>query len=171
MIELLLKPIIWFCIKTGRVFDITGTGGPEDVYLRRYYVVQSKYFNIFIHLFLRSDRDDMHDHPWNFGTYVVRGAYAEEVPGELLSFDGDKSVHAIRTNIRSVHYNRWATRKATQLHRVKLDRELTLKDKDKATMTVCFTGKTRRDWGFVKDGKWVFWKKYLGLPDDAPTRG
>lgn len=164
LVELLLRPIIWACIKTGRVFNITGTDGPEDIYLIRYYVVQSKWFNIFIHIFLRSDRDDIHDHPWSFGTYVVRGSYKEQVPFGY-------GVDVLKTNHRSTTENRWATRKAEQLHRVKLDRELTIKEKDQATMTVCFTGRTRREWGFVKDGVWIHWKKYLGLPEDAPTRG
>jgi hypothetical protein len=166
LIELLLKPIIWFCIKTGRVFNITGTGPDTDIYLIRYYVFQNKYFNVFIHIFLRSDRDDMHDHPWNFGTYVVRGAYKEQVPDPI-----EGSPDNLKINNRSVNENRWATRKATQLHRVIVSKELTFAQRDQGTMTVCFTGRTRRDWGFVKDGQWVFWKKYLGLPDDAPTRG
>lgn len=113
----------------------------------------------------------MHDHPWDFATYVVRGGYKEQVPGQLMRFDGDQSIHSIQTNNRYVHENRWAKRRATQLHRVKLTQDYTVDQKDIAPMTVCFTGPTKRDWGFVKDGKWVFWKKYLGLPDDAPTRG
>lgn len=170
LIELLLKPIIWICIKTGRVFNITGTGGAEDVYLIRYYVVKSSWFNIFIHIFLRSDRDDMHDHPWNFGTYVVRGSYREEVPNPEDAKPGVWTP-TIQTNLRGTIHARWATRKAEQLHRVKLDKELKFSEKDQGTMTICFTGRTRRDWGFMKDGKWTLWTKYLGLPDNTPTRG
>jgi hypothetical protein len=104
LIELLIQPIIWFCIKTGRVFNITGTGADTDVYLIRYYVFQNKYFNVFIHIFLRSDRDDMHDHPWNFGTYVVRGSYNEEV----VNTEPTKTTWTptIKINHRSTEYKR-----------------------------------------------------------------
>jgi hypothetical protein len=168
LIELLLKPVIRLCEKTGRVFNITGTGADTDVYLIKYYVFQNKYFNVFIHIFLRSDRDDMHDHPWNFGTYVIRKGYKEEV---INPEDPRVFIPTILVNVRDVCQNRWATRKAETLHRVKLYHEFTMAEKDIAPMTVCITGPTKRDWGFVKDGKWIFWKKYLGLPDDEPTRG
>lgn len=158
--------LIWLCEKTGRTFNITGTGDDTDVYLIRYYVIQSRFFNFFIHRFLRSDRDDLHDHPWNFGTYVVKGGYREQVPNSQ-EFGGPN----YRINERSTERNQWATRKAEQLHRVVVDQELTYVQKDQATITLCFTGRTRRDWGFVKDGKWVFWKRYLGLPDDVKSRG
>jgi hypothetical protein len=168
LIETLVKPLIKLCELTGRVFEITGTGGDTDVYLIRYYIFQSKYFNIFIHRFMRSDRDDMHDHPWNFGTYVVKGGYAEQVP---VSDSINSSSIRIKTNFRSTVQARWATRKAEQLHRVMLDRSYTMSEKELAPITICVTGRTRRDWGFVKDGQWIFWKKYLGLPEDAPSRG
>lgn len=178
MIETLLKPLIWFCEKTGRVLKITGTGPDTDVYLIRYYVIQSRWFNFFIHIFLRSDRDDMHDHPWDFGTYVVRGGYNEEVPCKYaLVGIPETETNGYAINFRTTAKNRWATRKAEQLHRVKLPRDYSISEKDIAPMTVCFTGRTRRDWGFVKvspngqDSEWIFWKKYLGLPEDAPTRG
>ena len=78
MIEWLTEKLMAWCTKRGKVFKITGTGGADDVYLIRYYVLKSKYLNVFIHQFLRSDRDDLHDHPWNFCTYLVRGAYDEK---------------------------------------------------------------------------------------------
>lgn len=156
--------LIYLCEKTGRTFNITGLGEDTDVYLIRYYVFQSKYFNFFIHRFLRSDRDDMHDHPWNFGTYVVKGSYTEEVPAPQYA-------NPVLRRIRSETERRWATRKAEQLHRVVVEKNLTYAEKDQATITLCFTGRTRRDWGFVKDGKWIFWKTYLGLPDDVKSRG
>lgn len=176
LILALTNLLIYFCEKTGRTFNITGTGDDTDVYLIRYYVIQSKYFNFFIHRFLRSDRDDMHDHPWNFGTYVVKGGYREQVPDcdfctELPNIQQANGHDRIKINERSTKRNQWATRKAEQLHRVVVDQELTYDQKDQATITLCFTGRTRRDWGFVKDGKWIFWKRYLGLPDDVKSRG
>ena len=34
-------------------------------------------FNIFIHKFLKSDPDDLHDHPWAFRTLILKGGYWE----------------------------------------------------------------------------------------------
>jgi hypothetical protein len=28
-----------------------------------------------------------------------------------------------------------------------------------------FTGKTFRAWGFIKEDRWVFWRRYLGVWD------
>ena len=42
----------------------------KEPYLERYYLFlkdrQIFPFNIFLHKFLKSDPDDLHDHPWNF---------------------------------------------------------------------------------------------------------
>lgn len=167
-LELLTRPLIWFCEKTGRYFYITGTD-PTDVYLIRYYVVRSKYFNFFIHIFLRSDRDDLHDHPWNFCTYLVRGAYTED-------FALNRDVTNMVPNYRDMKRNRFVTRKAEDLHRV-IVKSRKFENKNEAPMTLFFSGPVRRDWGFVKldpvtkEQKWIFWKTYLGLPLDAPSRG
>ena len=94
----------------------------------------------------------------------------------------------LRRNVRTTNWNRWGTRKAEQLHRVVLSSSYTMAEKDEAPMTICFTGRTRRDWGFMKvlpsyedknkiqgllanDQRWIHWKKYLGLPEDTPSRG
>lgn len=179
IVEWLLKPIMWLCEKTGRVNYITGTS-PDDVYLIRYYIVRSKYFNCFIHIFMRSDKDDPHDHPWDFATYLVRGSYTE------FKFDPahwimDKTVRknyvlkpgGYRIPVRQ---NTLVFRKATDLHKVVTDRNYVKAEKDQAPLTLFFSGPTKRDWGFVKINDdqtltWIKWTKYLGLPDDAPSRG
>lgn len=181
LIEKLTNSLMDWCRKKGRVFNITGTGGAEDIYLIRYYVVQTRFFNFFIHQFLRSDRDDLHDHPWFFATYLVRGAYTETKYNQVLK----KSEITRRINVpcmfnrecdeHNVKLNTWVFRKATDQHKVTVDEDLKFAERDRAALTLCFTGPVIRDWGFIKDNgferKWIFWKKYLGLPDDAPGRG
>lgn len=192
MIKLLTKTLIWFCEKTGRILKITGTSGPEDVYLVRYFVIRSKYFNFFIHRFLRSDRDDLHDHPWNFITYLVDGAYKER---KWNPETGEIDVN-VRWNFRSKFashkMNRLIFRKATDQHQVVLYSELKPHQIAEAILTICVTGPTKREWGFIKtepaysDGKdgstpgstivkynrhWIPWRTYLNLPEDMPGRG
>jgi hypothetical protein len=76
--------------------------------------------------------------------------------------------------------NRIVFRKATDQHQVVVDRELKEYDKDYAPLTICVTGPTRREWGFVTTKSlfpgdlcrtWVPWREYLGLPPDEPGRG
>ena len=73
-------------------FDATGTpivDGLEtdhielngDVYMRRFYLQRSKQMSVRVHHILRSDAGiDLHDHPWDFTSYVLKGAYTEITP-------------------------------------------------------------------------------------------
>ena len=53
-------------------------------YLERYYVFLKDRnwfpFNVFIHKFLKSDPDDVHDHPWPYATLILKGGYFEWTP-------------------------------------------------------------------------------------------
>lgn len=201
MIEKLTERLMAWCERKGRVLKITGTGADTDTYLIRYYVIQSRWFNFFIHQFLRSDRDDMHDHPWDFVTYLVRGGYREQrwqdglvtetrrsnYPlTEFAGMSGEMERHLKRRN-------RFVFRKATDQHKVLVYQTLTEAQKADAALTICITGPTRRVWGFWKTEKvtvpcpdkrnacavahfikmrvWVDWRDYLGLPRDAKSRG
>lgn len=157
------KKLMAWCEKKGRVIKITGTAGPDDVYLIRHLVIRSRFFNFYIHQFLRSDRDDLHDHPWNFCTLLLRGAYTEQFK--------DRTSDAIISVRRTTSLNKLVFRRATDLHRVVVDRDLKEKDKEQSALTLFFSGPKKREWGFVKDGEWQKWTKYLGLPDDTPSRG
>lgn len=162
MLEKFLKRVIGWCERTGRVEYITGTT-PKDIYLIRYLVVNRDWLKVYIHIFLRSDRDDPHDHPWDFWTRMVRGTYKEELfqygsGGKLLNF---------AQNSRSCSENAWVRRKATDVHRIRLRRSYQLKHKDDAPMTLFFAGARKRPWGFIKNGRWISWKTYLGIPEQG----
>jgi hypothetical protein len=55
-----------------------------EPYLERYYVFlkdRKRFpFNIFVHKFLKSDPDDVHDHPWPYATLILKGGYWEWRP-------------------------------------------------------------------------------------------
>lgn len=174
IIERGTESLMNWCRKTGRVLHITGTGGPDDIYLIRYYLLKSKYLNIFIHQFLRSDRDDLHDHPWNFATFLVRGAYTEHKWNEKL---GREELTRRTSGVnRLVFYrkhfcpaggyweklmdsaqllelkpqSRLVFRKATDQHKVMVDHSFTFEERRFAPLTICVTGPTIRTWGFIK---------------------
>ena len=60
----------------------------NEPYLERYYLFlkdrSSFPFNIFLHKFLKSDPDDLHDHPWGYFTFILGGGYWEYTHWQTL---------------------------------------------------------------------------------------
>src|SRR3954466_1246173 len=56
-------------------------GGEDDPYIRRWWVIpRNRFFNIYLHQFLRSDDDRaLHDHPWVNCSILLRGEYIEHL--------------------------------------------------------------------------------------------
>lgn len=120
--------------------------------------------SIRIHHICRPDQDrDLHDHPWNARTFVLRGWYVEERPferlteAEALSADG----MSIDDVTRSIHYRLpgYTGRLLFgQYHRI-------CQVSDGGVWTLFITGRKRGTWGFLVDGQKVPWRTYLGLDD------
>ena len=126
----------------------------DEPYLERYYLFlkDRKWFpfNIFIHKFLKSDPDDVHDHPWPYATLILKGGYWEWIPqfnslgqkiGELATWRG------------AGHFRICS---AKSFHRIELDPNVT-------AWTLFMPGPQQREWGFLNKGRWVQWEKYLEL--------
>ena len=48
------------------------------LHFRRYRLLQTPWFAIYVHQICRSDEErDPHDHPWNFTSVILEGAYRE----------------------------------------------------------------------------------------------
>jgi len=114
------------------------------VYLRRLRVVSCPWFGIYIHWFYASDDDSLHDHPWSFLTFILRGGYWEHTPGPKGSVL--KRWHAPWTV-------RWCP--AHWLHRVEID-------PNHRPVTLVFRGGQIRRWGFQTHTGWVPWPEYKG---------
>lgn len=124
----------------------------NEPYLERYYLFlkdRKRFpFNVFLHKFLKSDPDDVHDHPWPYFTLILRGGYWEWIPqfnskGEKV---GELSVW------RSPGHFRFC--KASSYHRIELDPTVTC-------WTLFCPGPQQKDWGFLSKGRWVQWEQYL----------
>jgi hypothetical protein len=124
----------------------------DEPYLERYYLFlkdRDRFpFNVFLHKFLKSDPDDVHDHPWPYATLILRGGYYEWQPqfnsagqkiGEIAKWCGAGSF-------------RWAG--ANTYHRIELDPTITC-------WTLFMPGRKCRDWGFLVRNQWVQWEQYL----------
>lgn len=106
--------------------------------MRRWYILPFRHspkgMALLVHCFFRSDMDRaVHDHPWNYLTFPIRG-YIEHLP------DG------------SAHYRkpfRFYYRPAEWQHWVEVTHN--------RTWTILIKLKTRRNWGFITKSGWVIW--------------
>jgi len=123
-----------------------------DPYLERYYIFLKDRtwfpFNIFLHKFLKSDPDDVHDHPWPYTTLILKGGYYEWLPefnvyGEQV---GEKRLW------RGPGHFRFST--AHSFHRIELKQGI-------ECWTLFMPGPQRREWGFLVNNNWIHHSQYL----------
>ena len=124
----------------------------NEPYLERYYLFlrdRERFpFNIFLHKFLKSDPDDVHDHPWPYATVILKGGYWEWIP------------HFDTVGRKTGEYQVWRgpghfrVSKANSFHRIELDPDIT-------AWTLFMPGPKQRDWGFLVQNKWIQWEQYL----------
>mgnify|MGYP006950337616 CR=1 FL=1 len=124
----------------------------SEPYLERYYLFLkdrgSFPFNVFVHKFLKSDPDDLHDHPWSYATIILKGGYYEWVP--TYDSQGNKLCEvAVWRGPGSFRVS-----SADSFHRIELDPAVTC-------WTLFMPGPKQREWGFVQRGKWIRHDEYL----------
>ena len=116
-------------------------------YLERYYIFlknRDKFpFNIFIHKFLKSDFEDLHDHPWDFISIPIWPGYWE------YTYDNNIILKKWRKPF-SLKYS-----KAEKLHRVELN------NKFNYCWTLFIPLKTKREWGFKTSNGWIHNNDYF----------
>ena len=115
------------------------------VHFRRYRLLKTPWFALYIHQICESDMDDdMHDHPWNFSSLILSGAYQETY---LLAPDFDKGGSRCYLSGDVIEHE------SGDIHKIKL---LTSE-----VWTLVFTSGPKREWGYqLKDGTWVDHNKY-----------
>lgn len=147
-------------------------GGHERPYLRRHWMLpRNRFFNVYVHQFLRSDDDRaLHDHPWLFNvSWLIDGEYIEHT----IAAGG---IH-VRTHRRPGAFKfRWGPAP----HRVELIAPVVLRggtgealvtSDPQVCWTVFFTGPIVRDWGFhCPERGWIHWKRFTAA-DDAGAVG
>ena len=143
----------YFMVKFDR-YRVINDRQDAEPYLLRYYVFikDRSYFpfNVFLHKFLKSDPDDVHDHPWPFITIILYGGYWEYKPE---STDNNGKILKLSCKWWGAGSIRYAP--STQLHRIELDPDV------KNTWTLFIPGPKQRDWGFKTDKGWIHNESYL----------
>lgn len=115
---------------------ITRLGSDDKApYLIRLSLINTPWFSLKLHRILLSDDDCMHDHPWTFISFILKGGYVEQTPaGKKLYGPG------------SVLY-----RPAKFIHRLEIYQP---------AITLVITFKKVREWGFITPKGWIEWFRY-----------
>jgi hypothetical protein len=132
--------------------------GGESPYLLRWFLIpRNGWMNIYLHKFLRDDDDRaLHDHPWWFVSFMLKGAYLETTPHP-------NSEYGTQTKVRSAPSV--AYRPAAARHRVTL-----FKNQDgsaKPCWTIVITGRKAREWGFWCPKGFVPWSEFVEPTDEG----
>jgi len=147
----MLKTIAKFLTKIGRQRIVLDRQSNEP-YLERYYLFlkdRTRFpFNVFLHRFLKSDPDDVHDHPWPYATLILKGGYYEWLPkfndkGEKI---GEIAVWRAPGHFRFC--------RADSYHRIELDPNV-------ECWTLFMPGPQKREWGFLVNNKWTPHEQYI----------
>jgi hypothetical protein len=122
----------------------------QEPYLERYYIFlkdRKRFpFNVFLHKFLKSDPDNLHDHPWPYFTLILWGGYWEWVPAP------EHGEHAQLKKWRGPGHFRFCN--ATSFHRIEVEQGVT-------AWTLFVPGPQKREWGFQVGDDWVGHDQYF----------
>ena len=149
-------------------------------YMERYWVFNpkgffSRWFTARVHVIKRGDADrHLHDHPWSYTTFILKGGYTEVTHFEKLNEamkhswrEGEKNaVHRIQYNTEMdkwecrVYYGSGSIihRKAGSPHR------LEVAEGESAT-TLFVMGNYQNKWGFYTPEGKIYWRDYLDKED------
>lgn len=112
-------------------------------YLWRLRIVQTPWFAIYLHRFDSPDQQGLHDHPWPFVSFILRGGYMER----------RINPRTLEVSAKHVRFFNWKGL-ADAHYIVKLDRT--------PTWSLVLTGRRRKSFGFMEltDTGYV-WTHYI----------
>lgn len=115
-------------------------------------------FTWYLHQFVQSDDDRaMHDHPWRWWSFLLRGAYYEYRP---WSFRRNHAGVMVPSGTTIHYYEAGSIRsgQATDIHRIELARGA--HRQELPTWTWFFVAEKEREWGFWCPQGWKFWRDF-----------
>lgn len=128
-------------------------GDGDSTYMTRYGLPRMGPIRICLHIFHRSDADDLHDHPWPFVSIPLWRGY-NEITEITAAYRGSNGQFY---NVR-VGKRKWPGmilfRKAEHTHRVELI-------DGKRAITLVIFGKRVREWGFFTSKGWQWFSDYF----------
>lgn len=146
---LVYRAVRWYFGDTPPYEVIRVPEQPTDYMHRWWLFPRNRFFNIYVHRFLRSDDDRaFHDHPWWNVSYILQGVYFEHMPtGVAVRLPGD------------IVY-----RPAELRHRIELvegdDAGLPYVMPGGEVWSLFVRGKKSREWGFWCPQGWKHWRDF-----------
>lgn len=132
------------------IYGCESRGDGNSAYLTRFTLVDTRWFQLCLHIFHRSDADDLHDHPWPFFSLMLWRGYWEVTP--------NCDICEGRECRRRKRNRKWPLmvlfRSATHKHRVELV-------DGKRAVSLVLMGKRVRQWGFFTSRGWQLWTEYF----------
>jgi hypothetical protein len=120
------------------IYGCEARGDAQSAYLTRWTLFKTHFGQVCLHVFHRSDADDLHDHPWPFLSLILWRGYVEETPrGRRRAWPG------------MVLF-----RQAEHRHRVELIN-------GRPAVTLVVMGRRVREWGFITPRGWQQWREYF----------
>jgi len=112
-------------------------------------------FSIKLHKIILSDDYCLHDHPWKFCSFILKGGYYEYTPPiDQHKFDitqNYKGTHMIKKWYGSFSF---LIRPAHWIHRLEIP-------DNNPTWTFVITFKKTKEWGFFTKKGFINWKNYI----------
>jgi hypothetical protein len=141
--------------------------GAGSIFFIRYDVLKTRWGSLYLHEFHRSDNERcLHDHPWPFATFIVRGGYFEETfhyrpqdGGPFVCVGSDDERWKLSETAKvwrpAGYFGRYP---ATHAHRIELDPTKPL------PWSLVWVWRKERAWGFWTRDGWRAWVKGQGNP-------
>jgi len=142
---------------------------PDEPYLIRWTLFSCRWFDIKLHRILRSDNAPLHDHPWNFASFMLSSGYVETLARARDRYETPEGSISVTETFRRRRFS-LAFRKAEDRHRIVLDTRGWNADHAGPPVeawTLVFTGRRRREWYFYPMGVRVPWRVQTMLGDAA----
>ncbi len=129
--------------KTGTNWCIWRWTTTDSEYILRLHIIKTPWFAICLHWINKPDAEPyLHDHPVSFLSIILRGAYIEDrrlLPAPTKYGKVCRRYNFIHASPFDQHRIVWVAPR---------------------TLTLCFMGPKRREWGFHTPKGWVYWRDY-----------
>jgi hypothetical protein len=161
------KKIIYGCAEHGQ---------QDTPLMTRYYLYDGRFGQLVIHIFHRSDDYELHDHPWNFWSFILWNGYIEESAVYDVDYSRTNSAFETLGSPPTTRKRKWPgmllLRKPEHMHRIELRKRILRCDicnnnecgdpvvEEIPAITMVWMGKKVRDWGFLTQWGWQQWEAY-----------
>lgn len=137
-----------------RALDLVG---PAGTFMRRR-GVDLRAFGVYVHRIDQPDPGlDLHDHPWPFVTFVLRGGYCDEAADARLAQSNAQLAEAYPSTCTPGAHRCW---KRWSVHRVRMTDAHRITHVQPRTVTLVLRGRKSRAWGFFMPAGWLDQSRY-----------